>query len=451
MKRKRILIIGGGLAGLSSAVFIKNADDENQYDITILEASPKFGGRTYSYFDKNYDTFFDNGQHILAGWYKNTFNYLKTIGSSNLLNVQENLEINFIDISGETFVLKVPGVIAPFNIIFALWKYNAIRLTDKIKLIHVMRLINVEKFNDEYLLSVSADILLTRLKQSECIRKYFWNPFIYAVFNSPATKVSAKMFVEILKHGFSGRKTSNLIIPKTDLNKLFIDPALTYLSNRGVDLKPGSRVKRIVSENGYVSSVILENDEAVECDFIISGVPFFSFKRLFDEKEYPGNFKDSDMLRASSITSIHVFFNEPVPETMIPLNSLGMNGLIGTKIQWVFRRSNVHLSLIISGSDFIKLDSGDTITAEEKAHISNLAMKELALCFDGIEKLSLKGVKVIKEKRATFIPDNESYKYRVDASCNIGNLYVAGDWTNTGLPATIESAITSAYNISKFF
>lgn len=72
MKRKRILIIGGGLAGLSSAVFIKNADDENQYDITILEASPKFGGRTYSYFDKNYDTFFDNGQHILAGWYKNT-------------------------------------------------------------------------------------------------------------------------------------------------------------------------------------------------------------------------------------------------------------------------------------------------------------------------------------------------------------------------------------------
>lgn len=222
-------------------------------------------------------------------------------------------------------------MIAPFNIIFALWKYNAIRLTDKIKLIHVLRLINVEKFNDEYLLSVSADILLTRLKQSECIRKYFWNPFIYAVFNSPATKVSAKMFVEILKHGFSGRKTSNLIIPKTDLNKLFIDPALTYLSNRGVDLKPGSRVKRIVSENGYVSSVILENDEAVECDFIISGVPFFSFKRLFDEKEYPGNFKDSDMLRASSITSIHVFFNEPVPETMIPLNSLGMNGLIGTK------------------------------------------------------------------------------------------------------------------------
>lgn len=445
---KRVAIIGGGLAGLSSAVFLKNSDINNDFEVKIYEASPKLGGRTYSFLDKQTNLFFDNGQHILAGWYKNTFEYLKIIGSTGLLNYQRGLEINFINKNQEAFKLKAPEIIAPLNMLIALWKYKAISFGDKLRLRKILKLINVEKFSEELLSSMAASELLSNLKQSKRINEYFWEPFIYAVFNTNAENVSAKIFVEVLKRGFSKVNSSNLIIPKVDLGKLFIEPAEKYFENSKVEVKLSSRIEQILTEDETVTGIRFEDNSEEKFDTVISAVPFFAFKNLFRENVFHNNFPDTDNLKPSSITSVHLFFDNNIPTEMLQDNSFGMTGLIGTRVQWIFKRSNKHLSLVISGSDFIKTDDDVLVTDTGKDDLIKLIMNELEKCIPGISDLKLNGYRIIKEKRATFIPDNESYKYRQDFECWLKNLYIAGDWTNTGLPATIESAVTSAKEIS---
>lgn len=448
MSVKRVAIIGGGLAGLATAVFLKNSDRGNEFDIMLYESSPKLGGRTYSFFDNNTNLFFDNGQHILAGWYENTFKYLNIIGSNGLLDIQKGLEINFINKEKQNFRLKAPQIIAPLNMIIALWRYKAIGFMDKLRLKNILKLINVEKFNDELLLSMNAEELLSKLKQSKRIREYFWEPFIYAVFNTRAENVSAKMLVEVLKRGFSKVNSSNLIIPKTDLGKLFIEPAEKFFKENNVRIKYSSRVNEVLIENNTATLLRTENGGEENFDMIVSAVPFFAFRKMFDEKMFNDNFPDSDRLRPSSITSVHLFFEEDIPEEMLQDNSFGMTGLIRTKVQWIFKRSNRHLSLVISGSDFLNIDDETSITDAEKEELLKMINDELSSCLNGIEKLKLNSSKIIKEKRATFIPDKRSYSIRPDTECKIKNLYIAGDWTNTGLPATIESAITSAKKVT---
>jgi protoporphyrinogen oxidase len=107
--KKTVTVIGGGVAGLSAAVFL----NEKGFKVKLLEASPKLGGRAYSFFDKEKDLFFDNGQHILAGWYENTFEYLKIIGSYDKLNFQKSLEVNFFNTDKEVFKLKCPDLTPP--------------------------------------------------------------------------------------------------------------------------------------------------------------------------------------------------------------------------------------------------------------------------------------------------------------------------------------------------
>ena len=118
---KAVTIIGGGIAGLSAAIFL----NERGFRIKLLETSPKLGGRAYSFFDKEKDQFFDNGQHILAGWYTNTFEYLKITGSFNKLNIQKNLEVNFFNTDREVFKLKCPDMTPPMNLITGLLKFKA--------------------------------------------------------------------------------------------------------------------------------------------------------------------------------------------------------------------------------------------------------------------------------------------------------------------------------------
>ena len=131
---------------------------------------------------------------------------------------------------------------------------------------------------------------------------------------------------------------------------------------------------------------------------------------------------------------------------MLEDNSFGMTGLIGKTVQWIFKRSSRHLSLVISGSDFIDDGQGDSITDSEAKEIYKIAYNDLSSSIIRYDKLQISGSKMIKEKRATFIPYNESDNYRLESKTHIKNLLIAGDWTNTGYPATIESAATSAKN-----
>lgn len=439
--KKTVTIIGGGIAGLSAAVFLT----EKKFDVRLIESSPKLGGRAYSYYDKDKDRYFDNGQHILAGWYKNTFEYLKIIETYDKLSFQKALEINFIDKRRKVYKLKCPKVFAPLNIILGLWRYNGFTFYDKIKLMNVLRLINKEKFPDKMLREITVKDLLSELNQSDRSSKLFWNPFIYAVFNATPENVNAFIFVNVLKIGFTKINYSNLVIPNINLNNLLINDAVKYLQNNDVEIQFGKAVRKIKISNDRVEHLELDNNDEINSDYYVCAVPFFSFKNLFDTDSFEKYFVDSDMLRPSSIISVHLFFENDIPENVLENNSFGMTGLIDTDVQWIFKRSPKHLSLVISGADFIY-----GLSAKSHEEIVEMCIEELNECIDGFKELKIIDSKVIKEKRATFIPDIQSGNCRCEQVTGVENLFIAGDWTNTKLPSTLESAVTSSKIISEY-
>jgi squalene-associated FAD-dependent desaturase len=435
---KLVTIIGGGLAGLSSAVFLH----KKGYNVQIYESSPKFGGRAYAFYDREKNLFFDNCQHILAGWYENTFDYLKAIDSYNKIDFQKNLEVNFYDTSKNSYNLKTFNLPAPFNLLFGLLNFKALSFSDKMAVLKIYKI-----FTDKSLENLdNVGELLRKIKQTENLIKYFWEPFILAVFNAKPENINCKIFLEILKTGFSKKSFSNLVIPKVNLNELFIDNAFQYFESNGINVYKKDKITLVKIENGSVISLQTESGKEINSDYFISAVPFFRFADLFEINDYNRYFHNRGNLNSSSIISLHLFFESEIPEDLLLNNSFGMTGLIGTKVQWIFKRNSRHLSLVISASDFL-----DELTDEDNETIFKTCVYELSQCLNGFEKFKIQDYKIIKEKRATFIPDNKSLKNRPSQKTELQNFYIAGDWTNTGLPATIESAIKSAKIISTFF
>jgi zeta-carotene desaturase len=430
---KSVGIIGGGLAGLSSAVFLK----EKGFDVHLFEATPKLGGRTYSWFDKNLNTFIDNGQHILAGWCNNTFDYLDTIKTLDLLKIIKNLELNFFDTEKNHYSLKCPDVSAPLNIFWGLLKFKAFEFHDKLSILKLRKLKNEYSYFKNF---NSAKEILEELKQTENVKKYFWNPLIYAVFNTSAENVAPEIFLNIIKKGFYNKEASSLLIPSGDLNKIFIKPAESYFEKNNILISKNTPIQNILLENDMIKCIKYGNDEEITFDYYISAVPFFSFNKLFAFDDFNKYFVDTGSLKASAIVSIHIFFENEVNEILDENGTSQMVGLVGTTVQWIFKKSNKHISLIISGADIPEIN----ISRLENEKIFRICLDDLRKCIKGFDSLKIKDYKIIKEKRATFIPDKESSYYRIPNISKIKNLFIAGDWTDTGLPSTIESAISSA-------
>ncbi len=435
---KLVTIIGGGLAGLSSAVFLH----KKGYNVQLFESSPKLGGRAYSFYDREKNLYFDNGQHILAGWYENTFEYLKAIGSYVKLDFQSNLEVNFYDTNKNSYNLKTYNLPAPFNLLFGLLNFKALSGSDKLSVLKIYKIFTDKKL--EQLSNVAE--LLKVIKQTPTLIKYFWEPFILAVFNAKPENINSKIFLEILKNGFSKKSFSNLVIPKVNLNELFIDDALTYFQKNNIKVVEKEKIPKLFLKDNTIDYLVTESGNKIKSDYYISAVPFFRFKELFEINDYNQYFKGRGNLHSSSIISLHLFFENEVPADLLKNNSFGMTGLIGTKVQWIFKRNPKHLSLVISASDFL-----DELTDESNETIYKNCLSELSKCLKGFDNLVVKDYKIIKEKRATFIPDNDSVNERPNQKTAIQNFFIAGDWTNTGLPATIESAIKSSKIISTFF
>ena len=432
--KKTVTVIGGGIAGLSAAVFLS----EKGFKVKLLEASPKLGGRAYSFFDKEKDLFFDNGQHILAGWYENTFEYLKIIGSYDKLNFQKSLEVNFFNTDKEVFKLKCPDLTPPGNLILGLLKFKAFDLKDKFSLKNISKIVNDPgKLEGEF---ENAGLLLKSLKQTENLFKYFWEPFILAVFNTVPGKVSADIFLNVMKTGFSAKNSSTLVIPEVNLNELLIYDAVSYFQNKETELRLNSRVDRIISDEKEkkIEWLIMEDGEKIVSDYYISAVPFFAFKKMFEKSIYQKNNFKEEFLKTSSIVSVHLFLENEITDEILPVNSLGMTGLIGTIVQWLFIRNKKHLSLVISGADDLQ------ITEKSQDEILEICLNDLKKTIPGFEKVIISDHKVIKEKRATFIPDADSKGLRPDQKTGYSNFFIAGDWTNTGLPSTIEGAVFSS-------
>jgi len=421
-------VIGGGIAGLSSAVFLVNAG----FKVRLIEASPKLGGRAYSFFDKTLNSSIDNGQHIFASWYRDTFEYLKIIGSFDKLTFQKSLEIDFIDLSGKQFKLKCPDMKPPFHLLYGIMTYDALVLKDKLGIIGFVRKIKAGAFEEKKLKSMDTAALFEEAGQSGRLIEAFWKPFIIAVFNAEPENTSAYMFVEMIKMGFLEKGNSELVLPDDYLSNILVDPAEKYLNENGSRVFKTTAVKKLNISDYKIDSLESDSGETVKADYFISAVPFYDFRDLVGSEIFDNEYSNVGNLKYSPILNVHVKFSSPIDNTL----KSRFVGILGATVQWIFKVSVDHLCLVIS--------SAKELAEKDKDVIIELCKNELFKCLPELKNNGITGIRVIKEMRATFVPDNVSLDSRPDNKTKFSNFFIAGDWTNTGLPSTIEGAVRSA-------
>jgi len=427
---KSVSILGGGLAGISSAVFLHDAG----YEVNLYESTSKLGGRTFSFDDIETGLRFDNGQHILAGWYKNTFQLFDKMNHIPDLSLHHNLHVYFRDRDGNDFEFIAKGDNPFVAAAKGFLNYQPLNFKDKLSLLRLRELIEIDF--PEKIKGKKLSWLLNYLKQTDNLIKYFWEPFVFAVFNTSPEYVDSELFYNVLATAFDDPAANTLIIPNDYLDNMIANPFIDYSRNK-ININYNSAVNEFIINDNRITECILENGEIIKSDLYVSAVPFNCFRRLFNKDIFEEHFGSFIDLKPASILSIFL-----VPDKM-PVNLkqkyyFGMVGILDGLMHWVFFKDN-YISVTISAPEYT-VNGFDELSKED---VCLKVEQEIRDYFPEFRDIQFKKVKYFREKRATFLPETNSVNSRLNTVCDIKNLFIAGDWTNTGLPSTIESAVLS--------
>ncbi len=416
---KKVAVIGGGLAGLSSAVYLA----DNNFTVHLYEVSPKLGGRASSFLFTPTNDFTDNGQHLMMGCYDYTLDFINKIGSIDSLSIQDNLLINFVEKNGNEHKLDASKLFYPFNILSALAGYKVINWVERLGIIKMM--LKLFFYPTDILSELTVREWLVKEKQSERVQKVLWEIIAVGALNTHIEKSSAKLFAGILKQIFFRNNLSTVfILPKKNLNESFNIPAEQFIKTKNGKVHLSSRVTEILIESDEARGIVINNNE-LNYDFVISAVPFYSYLKIIPQ-EYKKEF-ELTTFRHAPILNVHLWLKDNIFNKRF-------YGLLNSDIHWIFNHGN-YISVTIS-------DANEWMEIENEKIVSKIS-SDIKEFFPQFDLSSIAYSKVIKEKRATFVPDNTSLKNRPLSKTKIKNLFLAGDWTNTGLPATIEGAIKS--------
>jgi len=413
-----VIVIGGGLAGLSSAVYLTKAG----HKVTLLEASPKLGGRAYSFMHPGTKTTIDNGQHIMMGCYENTLDYLYLINAEEGIELQKKLNVDFRGRGGKKFSLNASWFFYPLNLLISILGFKALSFSERIKVIKFFA--RLFFLNIDSMKNLTVSEMLTDYGFKKNIRKSLFDILVVGTLNTSPDKASASVFADVLKKMFfKGNFSSTIIIPKVGLSELFCRPSVNFIIERGGNVIVSEKVTELKIERDTIVEVVTAESSYRNFDHVVSAIPLYSIKSII-----PNYFETvGKKFSYSPIVTLHVWLD-------VEIFTKRFYGLINSKIDWLFNHQT-HISLITS-------NAGDLVNLDERS-VADIFFKELADYFPEFNPGQVVEYKLIKEKRATFIPTPGLDKTRKSIISPYNNLTLAGDWTNSGLPSTIEGAVKS--------
>jgi squalene-associated FAD-dependent desaturase len=435
---KDAVVIGAGFAGLSAAVALA----ERGVRVTVLEGKPVPGGRAYSFVEPDTGDFVDNGQHVLMGCYAETLDFLKRIGAYDQLIFHEDLEIEMLAGPGRSAILKTARLPGPLHMTAALLGYRHLSIAERIAAMRGgLRMLAMRRFADGELRRLTVAQLMDRIGQSEQARRCFWYPMSIATLNDEPQSSSAQLLAEVLKRAFfSRRRDSAFVYSRVGLSDLYCTGAERVIERAGGSVVPHSIVEMLeFGARGHVASVRLRDGRRVEASDFISAVPAPQLLRFLPENAVADPFFSRFTgLSSSPIICVHLWLDRQV-------TSSPFIGFIGTTTQWLFNKRQIfaergeahpgYLSFVISGAR--------KLVDRSNQEILDIVINDLHAMIPASRGAGVVKSLVLKEKNATMAPDLRSHELRPTAKTPIANFFLAGDWIQTGLPATIESAVIS--------
>lgn len=427
-----VIVIGGGVAGFSAATALAEAGAQ----VLLLEARPGLGGRATAFTDPGTGERVDNGQHILMGCYYDTLKLLVRIGASDRVRWQTGLALTMVDERGHESVLKLPPMASPLHLLGGVLAWDALSWFERMSILRVGAALTPRGQNFSSASRESVREWLVRHGQAPRLCELFWEPLALAALNQSIDQAAASYFVTILAQMFGPDSTAAaLVMPAVPLDELYAEPARAWLEARGHEVRVNAPVKvEVVADR--VTGVRVRG-EHLAAPWVISTVPWHGLGALFESppQSLAMTIANATALGSLPIVTVNLWFDRPVMHESVI-------GLPGRAFQWVFDRRAIiggassHLSMISSGAEAIVAMSNDELIA--------LALADVRAALPAARTATVRKGLAVREKRSTFslAPDAPA---RPQAETGIAGFLLAGDWIDTGLPATIESAAVSGH------
>jgi len=416
----RIIVVGGGLSGLAAAAALGGAGHE----VNLLEARPFLGGRATSYEigGEGAAETIDNCQHILLRCCVNLLDFYRRLGVEQ--DIQFHREFAFIEPGGRRSTLRAGMFPAPAHFTESFVKLSFLNLSEKIAVGRAILAIQRQHGRRKDLDRITMQQWLEEQRQPPRAIERFWRQVLVSAINEELDRMAALHGFQVFRLGFLARSDSyQMGVPAVPLGRLYSGDAWKRIGS--VQICYRSPVTRFVIEKDSVRGIVA-GEQTLTGDFYISALPFERMKTVVPDLPL-----DLAAFEHSPITGIHLWFDRPVTE-------LPHATLLDRTIQWMFNKSEgKYIQLVVSASrSLVEMPRGEVIA---------LALRELAEFFPAVREAKLQQAHVVKEVRATFSAKPGLEAVRPPSGTRVANLFLAGDWTRSGWPATMEGAVRSGY------
>lgn len=434
-----VAIIGAGCAGLSAAVHLSASGAK----VVLIEQAPRFGGRATTFLDRDSGERLDNGQHVLFGCYRDTYNLLRQIGTADKAPLQTTLALTIAGgPSGQGHVLSCPDLPSPWHLLLGLMMWDAVPLSDRLSVRHLSHVLTSTRRDGAAATSARVDPTLTvsqwleQQHQTPQMRRWLWDPLVFAALNQSPDEAAARPFVRVLAEMFGPRPEDSAVgLPRVPLDELIALPALRFISDHGGTVL--SRRPAKIAMGGDRIATVKVGDTIVRATSVISAVPWYALPGLWEENcpaMLVSTAANAAAMKSSPIVAVNLWFDRDVMGRDRPFV-----GLSDGTMHWFFGRDAIlgagtHVSAVASGAAGLLRLENDELIARAEA--------DARRALPATRGATLNRALVVREPRATFslAPDAPPRPQTVTA---LPGFFLAGDWTDTGLPATIEGAVRS--------
>jgi len=414
-----VAVIGGGLAGLAAAAALGGAG----FRVELLEMRPFLGGRATSYGLPDGEVI-DNCQHVLLRCCVNLLDFYRRMGVSE--KVRFFSEIPFIEPGGRVSVFKRGMLPAPLHFTECFLGLPFLTLGDKLAIGRAFLAILRERDRAD-LESISMLDWLREKKQTQGAIDRFWRQVLVSAINEELDRMAASHGFQVFRLGFMATRDSyEMGVPDVPLGELYSADAWQRAGDVSIRFRAG--VERLDIADGRVRAAMV-GGERIEARAFVSAVPFERAGALV-----PGI--DVSKFTHSSITGIHLWFDRPV-------TALENATLLDRTIQWFFNKDGgTYLQLVVSASH--------SLVEMPRQEVIDLAVRELREFLPAAREAQVVKAHVVKEVRATYSAIPGLAPHRPSQKTGVENLFLAGDWTDSGWPATMEGAVRSGYKAAEF-
>jgi zeta-carotene desaturase len=420
-QQRHVAVIGGGLAGLAAGVALGSAG----YRVNIFEARPFLGGRATSYpvnaADENGPTI-DNCQHVLLRCCANLLDFYRRLGVES--DIQFYKEFYWIEPGGRMSVMRSGMLPVPLHFAGSFATLKFLSLSSKLAVGRAMLAIRSEYRRRQDLDRITMlDWLREKQQPQEAIDR-FWRQILVSAINEELDHMAASHGLQVFAIGFLSRTDSyQMGLPKVPLARLYSDEV--WKKYPSVSIHERLPVDCLGIQDSLVNT-LQSREGAINADAFVSTVPFDRLKAIAPELPV-----DVTPFTHSPITGIHLWFDRQITD-------LPHATLLDRTIQWMFNKEGGwHIQLVVSASR--------NLVAIPKQDVIDMALRELNVFFPAVAEAKLLRSHVVKEVRATFSAAPGLEDKRPRSTTVLKNLFLAGDWTRSGWPATMEGAVRSGY------